>query len=81
MGHIEGGEISEILMSILALNIKTFSYSLVSNNLAKKRLSKMGEIKSKIFTCGSPDIDVMLSNNLPSIKIAKIDIILNLMII
>ena len=31
----------------------------------------MGEIKSKIFTCGSPDIDVMLSNNLPSIKIAK----------
>ena len=31
----------------------------------------MGEKRSKIFTCGSPDIDVMLSKNLPSIENAK----------
>ena len=38
----------------------------VSNDEAAKRLLQMGEIKSSIFTIGSPDIDIMFSNNLPT---------------
>jgi UDP-N-acetylglucosamine 2-epimerase (hydrolysing) len=72
VGHIEGGEISGNIDEHIRHSISKLSHiHFVSNNLAKKRLSKMGEIKSKIFTCGSPDIDVMLSNKLPSISMAK----------
>ena len=72
VGHIEGGEISGNIDEHIRHSISKLSHiHFVSNNIAKKRLSKMGEMPSKIFTCGSPDIDVMLSNNLPSIKMAK----------
>ena len=71
VGHIEGGEISGNIDEHIRHSISNFLILLCIEQSCKKRLSKMGEIKSKIFTCGSPDIDVMLSNNLPSIKIAK----------
>jgi UDP-N-acetylglucosamine 2-epimerase (hydrolysing) len=41
---------------------------MVSNTNAKKRLLQLGESSNTIFTIGSPDIDVMLSKNLPSKK-------------
>lgn len=72
VGHIEGGEISGNIDEHIRHSISKLSHvHFVSNNLAKKRLSRMGEKRSKIFTCGSPDIDVMLSKNLPSIENAK----------
>ena len=44
---------------------------LVSNNQAKKRLLQLGEIKSSIFIIGSPDLDLMSSETLPSLTAAK----------
>jgi UDP-N-acetylglucosamine 2-epimerase (hydrolysing) len=43
----------------------------VSNSEAEKRLLQMGEIKESIFTIGSPDIDIMFSNELPHLEIVK----------
>ena len=40
----------------------------VSNLNAKKRLIKLGEYRNKIFTTGSPDIDLMIAKNLPSLN-------------
>jgi len=38
----------------------------VSNEDAKNRLIQMGEIVDSVFAIGSPDVDVMLSDSLPS---------------
>jgi UDP-N-acetylglucosamine 2-epimerase (hydrolysing) len=43
----------------------------VSNSEAAKRLKQMGEIKESIFTIGSPDIDIMFSEQLPDVAVAK----------
>ena len=43
----------------------------VSNAEAARRLKQMGEIKESIFTIGSPDIDVMFSDQLPDLTVAK----------
>jgi UDP-N-acetylglucosamine 2-epimerase (hydrolysing) len=43
----------------------------VSNEEASKRLRQMGEMKSSVFTIGSPDIDIMFSNELPNLQTAK----------
>jgi len=43
----------------------------VSNDLAKNRLIQMGELSQSIFTIGSPDIDIMFSDNLPDLKKVK----------
>ena len=40
----------------------------VCNEEAKKRLFQMGEQKERIFVIGSPDIDIMLSDTLPSLQ-------------
>lgn len=72
VGHVEGGEISGNIDEHIRHSISKLSHiHFVSNNKAKKRLLQMGELESKIFTCGSPDIDIMLSDNLPSITEAK----------
>ncbi len=72
VAHIEGGELSGNIDEHIRHSISKLSHiHFVSNSIAKKRLIKMGEINSKIFTCGSPDIDIMLSNNLPTISEAK----------
>jgi UDP-N-acetylglucosamine 2-epimerase (hydrolysing) len=40
----------------------------VSNDEARTRLVQMGERPEAIFTIGSPDIDVMLSKDLPNLR-------------
>ncbi len=37
----------------------------------RNRLAQMGEVPSSIFVIGSPDIDVMLSDQLPEIEIVR----------
>lgn len=72
VGHIEGGEISGTIDEVLRHSIsKLCNFHFVTNNLAKKRLIQMGEINSNIFTIGSPDVDLILRKDLPSIEIAK----------
>lgn len=72
VAHIEGGEVSGTVDEIIRHSISKLSHiHFVTNNKAKKRLLQMGELNSTIFTIGSPDVDIMLSNNLPSIDTVK----------
>ncbi len=70
--HIEGGEISGTIDDTLRHAItKLCHIHFVGNNFAKKRVLNMGEKKDSVFKIGSPDIDALLSKNLPSIDEVK----------
>ena len=72
VAHIEGGEISGTVDELIRHSVSKLSHvHFVSNDQAAKRLLQMGEIKDSIFTIGSPDIDIMFSDELPDLKIAK----------
>lgn len=72
VAHIEGGEISGTIDESIRHAITKFSHiHLVSNEEAKKRIIQLGEKSEYIHIIGSPDIDVMLSNDLPDIKKVK----------
>lgn len=72
VAHIEGGELSGTVDELIRHAVSKLSHlHFVSNEDAKKRLIQMGEIDETIFVIGSPDIDVMLSDSLPSVKQAK----------
>lgn len=72
VGHIEGGELSGTVDELIRHSVSKLSHiHFVSNNEAAKRLIQMGEIESSIFTIGSPDIDIMFSDDLPDIEIVK----------
>ena len=72
VAHIEGGELSGTVDELIRHSVSKLSHiHFVSNDEAAKRLIQMGEMKSSIFTIGSPDVDVMFSNDLPSLDIAK----------
>ena len=72
VAHIEGGEISGTIDELIRHSVSKLSHiHFVSNSEAKKRLLQMGEIMESIYVIGSPDVDVMFSNNLPSITEVK----------
>lgn len=72
VAHIEGGELSGTVDELIRHSVSKLSHiHFVSNEDAAKRLLQMGEIESSIFTIGSPDIDIMFSDNLPHLSIAK----------
>lgn len=72
VAHVEGGEISGTIDELLRHSISKISHThFVSNDIAKKRLIQMGEIPDTIFVIGSPDIDAMNSDLLPSLENAK----------
>ena len=72
VAHIEGGEISGTIDESIRHAISKFAHiHMVSNEGAKKRLLQLGEDGRRIFVIGSPDIDVMLSEDLPSLDDAK----------
>ena len=72
VAHIEGGEISGTIDELIRHAVSKMSHiHFVSNDIAKKRLIQMGEISDNIYIIGSPDIDVMLSNDLPSFDNVK----------
>jgi UDP-N-acetylglucosamine 2-epimerase (hydrolysing) len=65
--HIEGGELSGTIDESIRHAISKFSHiHMVCNEEAKKRLIQLGEEEQRIFIIGSPDIDIMLSEQLPS---------------
>jgi UDP-N-acetylglucosamine 2-epimerase (hydrolysing) len=69
VAHIEGGELSGTVDELIRHSVSKLSHiHFVSNEAAAKRLKQMGEIKSSIYTIGSPDIDSMFSNELPSLE-------------
>lgn len=72
VAHIEGGEISGTVDELIRHSVSKLSHiHFVSNDQAAKRLKQMGEIKSSIFTIGSPDIDIMFSDALPDLETVK----------
>lgn len=72
VAHIEGGEVSGTVDELIRHSVSKLSHiHFVSNEAAARRLIQMGEIKDSIFTIGSPDIDIMFSEALPSLEIVK----------
>ena len=72
VAHIEGGELSGTVDELIRHSVSKLSHiHFVSNVEAKKRLLQMGEIKSSIYTIGSPDIDIMFSEDLPNLETSK----------
>lgn len=72
VAHIEGGELSGTVDELIRHSVSKLSHvHFVSNQEAAKRLIQMGEIKESIFEIGSPDIDIMFSNQLPDLATAK----------
>lgn len=72
VAHIEGGEVSGTVDELIRHSVSKLSHiHFVSNQEAAKRLEQMGEMKSSIFTIGSPDIDIMFSTELPALENVK----------
>jgi len=72
VAHIEGGEVSGTIDELIRHSVSKMSHlHYVANDLAKKRLLQMGEPDGNIYVIGSPDIDVMFSNNLPGMDEVK----------
>lgn len=72
VGHIEGGELSGTIDESIRHAVSKFAHvHFVCTNEAKDRLIQLGEEKNRIFVIGSPDIDIMMSDKLPSLDEAK----------
>jgi UDP-N-acetyl-D-glucosamine 2-epimerase, UDP-hydrolysing len=72
VAHVEGGEVSGTIDESIRHAITKFSHiHFVANEEAKKRLIQLGEEPANIYVIGSPDIDVMLSESLPTINEVK----------
>lgn len=73
VAHVEGGEISGTIDELIRHSISKLSHiHFVATDTAKKRLLQLGEKENTIYQIGSPDVDVMLSDNLPSLKDAMV---------
>lgn len=72
VAHIEGGEISGTVDELMRHAISKLSHiHFVASSVAEKRLQQLGEDPETIITIGSPDVDVLLSNDLPSLQEAQ----------
>ena len=72
IAHVEGGEVSGTVDEMLRHAISKLSHiHFVSNKIAKNRLLQMGEDKKSIFVVGSPDVDLILSKNLPNLDTVR----------
>ncbi len=72
VAHIEGGEVSGTVDELIRHAVSKLAHlHFVANDEARMRLIQMGETKDSIFVIGSPDIDVMLSESLPTLQEVK----------
>lgn len=72
VAHIEGGELSGTIDELIRHSVSKLSHiHFVANDLAKQRLIQMGELPKSIFTIGSPDVDIMFSDQLPKLDDVK----------
>jgi UDP-N-acetylglucosamine 2-epimerase (hydrolysing) len=69
---VEGGELSGTIDESIRHAISKFAHvHFVCTEEAKVRLIQLGEEESRIFVIGSPDIDIMMSDALPTLAEAK----------
>ncbi|SHF55991.1 UDP-N-acetylglucosamine 2-epimerase (hydrolysing) [Flavobacterium fontis] len=72
VAHIEGGELSGTVDELIRHSVSKLSHvHFVSHEEAANRLIQMGEMEPSIVTIGSPDVDIMFSDQLPSLDTAK----------
>ena len=72
VAHIEGGEVSGTVDELIRHAVTKLSHvHFVANDIARIRLSQLGEREQSIYVIGSPDIDAMSPQNLPSIQEVK----------
>lgn len=72
VAHIEGGELSGTVDELIRHAVSKLSHThFVANEEAKIRLVQMGERSASIFVIGSPDMDAMKKDSLPSIDEVK----------
>lgn len=70
--HIEGGEHSGTVDGLIRHSITKLAHAhFVANEDAAQVLRQLGEQDDSIFPIGSPDIDIMLSDYLPSLEKTK----------
>ena len=70
--HMEGGEVTGTIDESIRHAISKFAHiHFTTNNLAKKRLIKMGENKDNIFVVGNPSLDEIQKTKKISIKKLK----------
>lgn len=71
--HVEGGERSGTIDELIRHSVSKLSHvHLVANQTAKTRLLQMGELNESIFVIGSPDVDLMMSEDLPSLELVQL---------
>lgn len=69
VAHVEGGERSGTIDGVLRHAVSKLSHvHLVANEEAAQRVEQLGEDPASVHVIGSPDIDVMLSSDLPSLE-------------
>jgi UDP-N-acetylglucosamine 2-epimerase (hydrolysing) len=72
VAHIEGGEVSGTVDELLRHAVSKLSHiHFVSNEDARRRLVQMGEVEDSVFVIGAPNIDIMLSDSLPTLAEVK----------
>jgi UDP-N-acetylglucosamine 2-epimerase (hydrolysing) len=72
VAHIEGGEVSGTIDEIIRHSVSKLAHKhFVANDVARVRLERLGEHPEAIHVIGSPDLDVMLSGNLPDLGEVK----------
>ena len=72
VAHIEGGEVSGTIDDSIRHSISKLShFHFVANNRAEKRLLQMGERSDTIRVIGSPDTDIIVRDDLPTLEQAK----------
>jgi len=69
VAHIEGGELSGTIDETIRHAVSKLAHlHFVANREAAERLRQLGERPESIHAIGSPDIDVMLSDDLPDLE-------------
>ncbi len=72
VAHIEGGEVSGTIDGVIRHSVSKLSHvHFVSNLQAASRLLQLGESQESVHVIGSPDIDIMLDPNLPSLRAVR----------
>ena len=72
VAHIEGGERSGTIDEMIRHSVTKLAHlHFVANDEARTRLIQMGEQPEAVYVIGSPDIDIMLSPDLPELEAVR----------
>ena len=72
VAHIEGGEVSGTIDEAIRHSVSKFAHiHFVSNGQSGARVHQLGEDPALTFITGSPETDVLLGSELPSLELVK----------